>query len=63
VLDRWCAEVSRDPKEIERTVLIVDTSKLERWRDYVDAGARHLIVGVGKPFDLSPVERLLSEAR
>jgi probable F420-dependent oxidoreductase len=60
-LDRWCAEVGRDPREIERTVLIVDPQMVGRWRDYVAAGASHILVGVGEPFDLSPVERLLSE--
>lgn len=63
VLDRWCAEIGRDPGEIERTVLIVDPLLAARWREYVDGGASHLIVGVGEPFDLAPVEGLISEVR
>lgn len=56
VIDRWCAEVGRDPSEIERTALIdVDTDP----QAYVDAGITHLILGVGAPFDLQPLSRLL----
>ena len=60
VLDEWCAAVGRDPAEIERSVLLnADVTDAE-----VDAmmaaGANHLIVGVGDPFDLAPVRRLLA---
>ena len=63
VLDEWCAKLERDPGEIERTVLIMEAAALVRWQDYVTAGARHLIVGLGTPFDLTPVARLLTQAR
>ena len=63
VLDRWCAKVGRDPAEIERTVLIMDEPQTSRWRDYVAAGARHLIVGLGTPFDMAPVAQILHEVR
>lgn len=62
-LDGWCAKLGRDPGEIERTVLIMDEPAIARWRDYVDAGAQHIIVAVGTPFDLEPVEHLLAEVR
>ena len=62
-LDGWCAKLGRDPGEIERTVLIMDQPAIARWRDYVDAGAQHVIVAVGTPFDLEPVEHLLAEVR
>jgi probable F420-dependent oxidoreductase len=62
VLDRWCEELGRDPKAIERTVAI-DPGEVRRALDYVDAGATHLIVMVGHPFDLSSVQRLLGLAR
>ncbi len=58
VLDRWCEEVGRDPAEIERTVLI-DGAEVGRIDDYLEAGAGHLIVMRGAPFDLSPVRALL----
>ena len=59
VLDRWCREVGRDPAAIERTVSIHahDLDALDR---FVEAGAQHLILRVGHPFDMAPVERLLA---
>jgi probable F420-dependent oxidoreductase len=63
VLTDWCVELGRDPAEIERTVLVPDTALVDRWRDYVESGAQHIIVPVGHPFDLTPVASLLSEAR
>ncbi|HWS44623.1 MAG TPA: LLM class F420-dependent oxidoreductase [Acidimicrobiia bacterium] len=62
VLDDWCARVDRKPSQIERTVAI-NTGEVGNWEAYLDAGADHLIVTVGPPFDLSPVERLLRSAR
>ena len=62
VLDDWCARVDRKPSQIERTVAI-NTGEVGNWEAYLDAGADHLIVMVGPPFDLSPVERLLRSAR
>jgi probable F420-dependent oxidoreductase len=58
VLDEWCERVDRDPAEIERTVLI-NPDEVADWPAYLDAGAQHLIVQFGPPFDLSPVQRLL----
>jgi probable F420-dependent oxidoreductase len=62
ILDRWCAEVGRDPSEIERTVGIAAT-EVDDIEAYLDAGATHLIVMTGHPYDLGPVERLLELAR
>jgi probable F420-dependent oxidoreductase len=62
VLDEWCAHLDRKPTQIERTVAI-NTSEIDTWSEYVDAGAEHLIVMSGPPFDLGPLERLLSAAR
>ena len=61
VLDDWCAKVGRDPRAIERTVT-VQAGEVERYEDFLDAGATHLIVGIGAPFDLKPLRRLI-EAR
>ena len=58
VLSRWCDEVGRDPKEIERTVLI-EGAEVDRVEDYLEAGAEHLIVMRGAPFDLAPVKALV----
>ncbi len=58
VLDEWCAKVERDPAEIERTVAI-SAGEVDEVERYLDAGATHVIVMTGAPFDLGPVERLL----
>jgi probable F420-dependent oxidoreductase len=58
VLDEWCARVGRNPRQIERTVAI-HPREVDDWKAYLDAGADHLIVMSGTPFDLEPVARLL----
>jgi probable F420-dependent oxidoreductase len=63
VLDHWCAEIGRDPAAIERTVAVNDPAELDRVDAYLEAGATHVILGVGAPFDLSDVQRLLDLAR
>jgi probable F420-dependent oxidoreductase len=62
VLDDWCARLDRKPSQIERTVAINGT-EVDNWQAYLDAGAEHLIVMAGPPFDLGPVQRLLAAAR
>lgn len=59
VLDEWCAEVGRDPAEIERTVAL-SVDEVDSWEDFVDAGATHLIVMLPRPHDVSVVEQLIS---
>lgn len=61
VLDQHCADVGRDPSEIERTVAI-QPSEVDQAEELVAAGATHLIVMVGPPFDLTPVATLLAAA-
>jgi len=62
VLDEWCAKLGRDPKEIDRTVLI-NNPELDNVDAYVEAGATHIILGGDAPFDLEPLQRLLKLAR
>jgi probable F420-dependent oxidoreductase len=62
VLDEWCAKVGRDPSEIERTVGIAQ-HEVDDVEAYLSAGATHLIVMTGNPYDLGPVERLLELAQ
>jgi len=62
VLDDWCARLGRDPGEIERTVGIAQ-HEVDDAEAYLDAGATHLIVMTGHPYDLAPVERLLGLAQ
>jgi probable F420-dependent oxidoreductase len=61
-LDEWCARVERNPRQIERTVGIQAT-EIGDWQAYLDAGAEHIIVMSGPPFDLDPVRKLLEIAR
>lgn len=59
VLDDWCAELGRDPSEIERTVAI-SPDAVGDLEAFLDAGATHVIVMTGSPYDLGPVEELLA---
>jgi probable F420-dependent oxidoreductase len=59
VIDRWCAELGRDPREIERTAWI-ERAERDLMRSLVDAGADHLILGLRAPYDLREVERLVT---
>ncbi len=59
VLDQWCAEIGRDPAEIERTVAI-SPDEVDALDAYLDAGATHLIVMTGNPYDLDAAESLIT---
>jgi probable F420-dependent oxidoreductase len=61
ILDEWCAKSGRDPAAIERTVLIDEPEDVDRAEEYLDAGATHLILEVGAPFDLGLARRLLAK--
>jgi hypothetical protein len=63
VLDDWCARIGRDPAEIERTVMILDSRDIANVDAYLDAGAQHRILGAGPPFDLEPLRALIAAAR
>ena len=62
ILDDWCGRVGRDPAEIERTVMILDPQDIRNVDAYLDAGAQHLILGAGTPFDLEPLQALIAAA-
>lgn len=62
VLDEWCEKLGRDPAEIERTVAI-NATEIDQVDEFLEAGATHLIVMTGTPFDLGPVENLLALAQ
>jgi probable F420-dependent oxidoreductase len=62
VLDEWCTKLDRNPREVERTVAI-GPDEIGTWPEYLEAGAEHLIVMAGAPYDLAPVEELLAAAR
>ncbi|MEM7127386.1 MAG: LLM class F420-dependent oxidoreductase [Chloroflexota bacterium] len=58
VLDNWCNELGRDPGEIERSVLF-GTDGLETVDELADAGATHLIMSLGEPWNYDAVEQLV----
>jgi probable F420-dependent oxidoreductase len=62
ILDEWCARVGRDPSDIERSVTLTGPDDLDHVEGFLSAGAQHLIVPAGMPFDLGRVERLVSTA-
>jgi probable F420-dependent oxidoreductase len=60
VLDQWCEEVGRDPKEIERSVT-VDAGQVEAADEYVEAGMTHLVMRFSGPsYDLAPLAELIA---
>ena len=59
VLDRWCAEVGRDPAAIERSATLF-ASDMDQLDALADAGATHMIVAIGAPWDYTIVEKLVS---
>jgi len=60
VLERHCAEVGRDPAEIERSVG-VRPGGLDDAAAYLDLGVREFTLGVSGPdYDLSPVAEWLA---
>jgi probable F420-dependent oxidoreductase len=61
VLDEWCEKIGRDPKTIERTVMVV-APFIETLPQYVEAGADHVLVSLGPPYDMSWVEKALELA-
>ena len=62
VLNEWCEKEGRNPDDIERTVCIA-ADEIDQYDGLVEAGATHVIVGIGAPFDLDPLQRLMGKAR
>ena len=59
VLDQHCAEIGRDPSEIERTVA-VPAHEIGDAPRYFDAGADLVIAMISSPFDFAGVEAALA---
>lgn len=59
VLNDWCAEIGRDPNEIERAcgTGVFASSKMRD--EYVKAGATHFIMGMSGIWDENAVEDLV----
>ncbi len=60
ILDQWCAEIGRNPQEIERTCATNAPTSDEERDGLVKAGATHLIMGMGAPWDWDAVRRLVA---
>jgi probable F420-dependent oxidoreductase len=62
ILDEYCRQIGRDPKEIERTANVTVNSEreIDQWRE---AGLQHFVLRMAKPFDTKHVERVLKAAR
>ncbi|HEY3344252.1 MAG TPA: LLM class F420-dependent oxidoreductase [Anaerolineaceae bacterium] len=59
VLDDWCAQVGRDPREIERSVTL-DTDDIPGCLEpFVEAGASHVIVHLSEPWNFAKIEKLV----
>ncbi len=59
VLDQWCIQVGRDPAAIERSVNVYGTPDAATYNEYIAAGAQHIILNAGAPWDLTPVKHLV----
>jgi len=60
VLDRRCGELGRPAGAVERSVLLTEDGQHELAGDYVAAGARHLILGGGRPpWNLAALRELI----
>ncbi len=57
VLNDWCRELGRDPATIERSVSPRDGDSYDA---YVEAGASHIIIGMGAPWDYKKIEELVA---
>ena len=57
ILDNWCAELGRNPAEIERSV---SPRQGDEIGPYVEVGATHFIVGMGEPWDYKKIEDLIA---
>ncbi len=55
ILDDWCAELGRDPAEIERTINLPPEA-VARLDEYEAVGVQHVVFMLGHPFDLTPLQ-------
>jgi F420-dependent oxidoreductase-like protein len=65
LLDRYCAEIDRDPREIERTVQFLPDAMqgdiVARAREFIAAGATHLIFSAPDPYSAAGVRWVWNE--
>jgi probable F420-dependent oxidoreductase len=59
VLNRWCAQIQRDPAEIERACSVRASASDGERDDYVAAGASVFTLGMSRTWDYTAVESLV----
>ena len=60
VLNNWCKEIGRDPKEIERSIG-VDINRIDKAEALIEAGATEFTLAINGPdYDLSKVKEWIS---
>jgi hypothetical protein len=59
VLDQWCAEVGRNPREIEHSTEPSRGASEETLDEYVRVGVTHFILGTSVPWDFETLQRLV----
>jgi probable F420-dependent oxidoreductase len=60
ILDGWCKEVGRNPKEIERSTGTNANDNDETRDGLVKAGISHLILGMGAPWNFDAIKKLVN---
>ena len=62
ILDGYCRQIGRDPKEIERTanVTLRSEREIDQW---LEAGLQHFVLRLAKPFDTKQLEKVLKLSR
>jgi probable F420-dependent oxidoreductase len=59
VLNNWCAEIGRNPQEIEHACGTPRNANPAELDSYVKAGATHFILGMTEPWNFDAVARLV----
>ena len=60
ILNEWCRQVERNPDDIERTASVDPEDIKNGILDaFVEAGATHMIMGMGEPWDFKLIEDLV----
>jgi hypothetical protein len=59
VLNEWCAQVGRNPADIERSVTI-GPDDIDQCDAFLKAGATHFIMGHEYPFDQQAFTKLVA---
>ena len=59
VLDKWCAEIGRNPQEIERCSGVRPDYTEKTFEEFVKIGVTHFILGTGVPANFEMLQQLV----